>query len=367
MFLEKLFLNNFKNYSEAEINFTDKINCFVGNNAVGKTNLLDALYYISFCKSYFNSVDSQNIRHDENYFMVQGIYRKNGGSSDNIQCIVKRNHKKQFKLNKKEYDRLADHIGQFPLVIISPADSNLIYSGSEERRKFLDGIISQFDSSYLNNLLNYNKALNQRNNLLKQFAENNYFDQSSIEIWDEQLIILGQRIFEKRNEFIIDFIPYFQHYYKFITNNSEDITIDYESHLKSHDFKVLLKESIKKDTMLRFTTVGVHKDDLSFRIKGYPIKKFGSQGQQKSFIVGVKLAQFDYIKNIKGFKPVLLLDDIFDKLDINRIRQLMKLVSDNNFGQIFITDTSGERIKKIFNEITAKYSIFEISNGCVLN
>ncbi|MFC2110832.1 DNA replication/repair protein RecF [Bacteroidota bacterium] len=365
MFLEKLYLNNFKNYSESEFNFTEKINCFVGNNGAGKTNLLDALYYISFCKSYFNTVDSQNILHDENYFIVQGTYRKNGGSSDNIQCIVRKNHKKQFKLNKKEYDRLADHIGYFPLVIVTPADSDLIYNGSEERRKFLDGIISQFDAAYLNDILNYNKALFQRNTLLKRFAENNYFDESSIEVWDDQIINLGQRIFKKRSEFIDSFIPYFQKYFEFVTNQKEQLTINYESHLKTADYKDLLKESIKKDRILKYTTAGIHKDDLSFLINGYPIKKFGSQGQQKSFIVSVKLAQFDYIKNIKGFKPVLLLDDIFDKLDINRIQQLMKLVADNNFGQIFITDTSGERIKRIFNEISSNYSVFEINNGSI--
>lgn len=363
MFLEKLYLNNFKNYTEAEFNFTEKINCFVGNNGAGKTNLLDALYYLSFCKSYFNSVDSQNILHIENYFMVQGIYRKNGSSSDNIQCIVRRNQKKQFKLNKKEYDRLADHIGYFPLVIVTPADGDLINNGSEERRKFLDGIISQFDAVYLNDILNYNKVLFQRNALLKRFSENNYFDESSLEIWDDQIIKLGQKIFNKRIEFIDNFIPYFQKYFEFVTNKKEIVTIDYVSHLNTADLKELLKESIKKDCMLKHTTVGVHKDDLSFLINGYPIKKFGSQGQQKSFIISVKLAQFDYIKNVKGFKPVLLLDDIFDKLDINRIEQLMKLVADNNFGQIFITDTSGERIKRIFNKISANYSLFEIDNG----
>ncbi|MCF8297075.1 MAG: DNA replication/repair protein RecF [Saprospiraceae bacterium] len=365
MFLEKLYLNNFKNYIEAEFSFTEKINCFVGNNGAGKTNLLDALYYLSFCKSYFNPIDSQNIRHDENYFMAQGIYRKNSGSSDNIQCIVRKNQKKQFKLNKKEYDRLADHIGYFPLVIITPADTDLINNGSEERRKFLDGIISQFDAAYLNDILDYNKVLFQRNALLKRFAENNYFDEAALEIWDMQIIKLGQKIFLKRNEFIVNFTPYFQKYFEFVTSEKEHVTITYESHLKTDNLKDLLKASIKKDRILKYTTSGVHKDDLNFLINDYPIKKFGSQGQQKSFIVSVKLAQFDYIKKVKGFKPVLLLDDIFDKLDINRIQQLMKLVADNNFGQIFITDTSGDRIKLIFNEISASYSIFEINNGIV--
>ena len=365
MFLQKLSLINFKNYRETELIFSEKVNCFVGNNGAGKTNLLDAIYYLSFCKSYFNSVDSQNILHSENFFTIQGLYKKDNTSSNSIHCVQKRNQRKQFKINKKDYERFADHIGHFPLVIITPLDNNLINNGSEERRKYFDGVISQFDKIYLDNLLNYNKAVSQRNSLLKNFAENHYFDKDSLEIWDEQLINLGSRIFEKRKQFLKDFASIFQEYYDFITLKKESVSVVYESHLETKRFDLLLKESIERDRMLKYTSTGIHKDDFIFKINDFPLKKFGSQGQQKSYLVALKLAQFDYIKKVKKIKPILLLDDIFDKLDILRIQQIMKLVSDNNFGQIFITDTSKERIIQIFKDIETKFEIFEIFDGMV--
>jgi DNA replication and repair protein RecF len=361
MYLKKLSLTNFKNYAKADYLFSDKINCFVGNNGVGKTNLMDAIHYLSFCKSFFNPIDSQNIRHQEDYFAINGTCIRNDDSADHIQCIQKRNHRKKFLLNKKEYDRLADHIGQFPVVMISPYDRDLINEGSEIRRKYIDSVISQFDKFYLDDLINYQKALFQRNALLKAFSEKHYFDIHELEIWDEQMIRLGIAIYEKRTMFLERFIPIFRHYFSFISCADETVDIRYISQLSEGGFTNLLKDSVERDRTAQFSTVGIHKDDLEFIISGYPVKRFGSQGQQKSFVIAIKLAQFDYIKTIKGYKPVLLLDDVFDKLDDLRVQQLISLVSENNFGQVFITDTSEDRIRKIFDSMDIDHKIFKIS------
>lgn len=366
MHLKHLRLTNFKNYEEAELQFSDKINCFVGANGVGKTNLLDAIYYLSFCKSYFNPVDSQNIKHEEDFFAIHGTYNRNGNDSSKVSCIQKRNHRKQFMLNGKEYGRFADHIGLFPLVMISPYDRDLINEGSDVRRKYIDSVISQFDKIYLDNLINYNRALFQRNSLLKGFAEREYYDLSLIEIWNEQLIKFGMDIYRKRKDFIQDFIPVFKQYFSIISNNREMVDITYESQIHDKTLDKLLKESFEKDKILRYTTTGIHKDDLSFGINSYPLKRFGSQGQQKSFIIAIKLAQFDYTKNIKGFKPILLFDDIFDKLDETRVTQLIQLVSQDSFGQVVITDTQYDRIKKLTNSLAATYHVWEIEAG-ILN
>ncbi|MFC2100902.1 DNA replication/repair protein RecF [Bacteroidota bacterium] len=363
MYLQKLSVVNFKNYEQADLNFSEKINCFVGDNGSGKTNLLDAIHYLSFCKSYFNPIDSQNILHGAPFFATHGTYSKNGNQTDLISCIQKRNQKKQFKLNKKLYERLADHIGLYPLVMISPYDRDMINSGSEIRRKYIDSVISQFDKIYLDDLINYNKALAQRNALLKQFAEKRYFESASLEIWDEQMIRLGESIHAKRLEFLEKLIPIFQNYFEFVTGGKERVGIDYESQLNSGDYKYQLEDAISRDKVVQYSTIGIHKDDISFSIDGYPVKKFGSQGQQKSFVVAVKLAQFDYTKQIIGFKPVLLLDDIFDKLDDFRVEQLIKLVSDNSFGQVFITDTQNERIARIFKNISIDHIIYQIKDG----
>ena len=365
MYLQKINLINFKNYEQAEIFFSEKVNCFIGDNGVGKTNILDAIYYLSFCKSYFNSIDSQNIKHEQSFFSIHGNYYKKGDKKDVVSCIQKRNSRKVFKLNKKEYERLADHIGHFPLVMISPYDRDLINEGSDVRRKYIDGVISQFDKFYLDDLLKYNKALYQRNSLLKKFSENNYFDLDSLEIWNDQLIKIGNKLFEKRKEFLKEFIPLFQHYFEFISANKEKVCIKYTSQLSDNDFEKLLKTAQQKDRIMRYTTVGIHKDDLDLLINDFPVKKFGSQGQQKSFVIAIKLAQFDFTKNKKDFKPVLLFDDIFDKLDDSRVEQLIQLVSENSFGQVFITDTQKQRIEKIFNAVNIDHKIFEIDNAVV--
>lgn len=366
MYLNKLSISNFKNYGQAELKFSRKINCFAGNNAAGKTNMLDALYYLSFCKSYFNSVDSQNILHDTDYFAIHGTYHNESETDDLVSCVQKRGHKKSFKLNKKEYDRLADHIGKFPLVMISPYDRDLINDGSEARRKYIDGVISQFDKVYLDHLISYNKVLLQRNTLLKHFAEQRRFDEVSLQVWDEKLAELGTQLYEKRKEFLEAFNPVFEEYYQFLSGGKEHVEIVYESQLSERSLGQLLKESVGKDRQVRYTTTGIHKDDLLFRINNYPVKKFGSQGQQKSFVIAVKLAQFEYTRRIKKFKPILLLDDIFDKLDDHRVQQVIKLVSEDKFGQVFITDTQRQRIENIFKDHDIEHSIFEVVNGTVL-
>jgi len=363
MFLQNLKLTNFKNYREAEFTFSNKINCFIGNNGAGKTNILDGIHYLSFCKSYFNSIDTLNILHDAAFFSIHGTYHKNGNGGDLVSCIQKRNHKKQFKLNDKEYDRLSDHIGLFPLVMISPNDRDLINEGSEIRRKYIDSVISQFDKIYLNNLINYNKALLQRNVLLKKFAESNYFDVSALEIWDQQLVKFAEKIYFKRKEFLEEFQELFQYFFDFITKGKEQVEIQYLSQLTDRSLEELLSVSRDTDRQTRFTNSGIHKDDLLFNIDHYPLKRFGSQGQQKSFVVAVKLAQFEYTRKVNGFKPIVLLDDIFDKLDENRVKQIIELVSNNNFGQTFITDTKKERVENIFRQIKIDNVIFEISDG----
>lgn len=361
MHLNKITLHNFKNYPEAEFVFSEKINCLVGNNGVGKTNLLDAIHYLSFCKSYFNLSDVQNIRHETDFFAIHGNYYRMNETPEQLQCIQRRNQRKKFLYNKKEYERLADHIGQFPLVMISPSDRDLINDGSELRRRYIDSVISQFDKIYLDDLINYNKALNQRNTLLKSFAERRYFDYEALEIWNEQLVLPGTTIFQRRKRFLEEFIPLFQHYFRFISGGKEQVDMIYQSQLLTSPIGELLKQAIDRDRAALYSTVGIHKDDLELLLDGYPLKRYGSQGQQKSYVIAIKLAQFEYTRKINGFKPILLLDDIFDKLDDYRVQQLIRLVSENSFGQVFITDTQEENILKIFGPLAIEHKIFRIN------
>jgi DNA replication and repair protein RecF len=360
MYLQKLTVHNFKNYLQSDFSFSRNINCFIGNNGVGKTNLLDAIHYLSFCKSYFTPVDTQSIRHDQDFFAIHGTYLRRPEGEDQVQCIQGRNQRKRFLLNKKEYDRLSDHIGYFPLVMISPYDRDLINEGSDIRRKYMDSVISQFDKLYLDDLIHYNKALLQRNTLLKLFAEKHAFDKLALEIWDEQLIRLGETIYLKRKEFLEQIIPVFNKYFRLISGGSESVFIEYRTQLKEITFRERLTESLPIDKVAQYTTVGIHKDDLDFQMDGLPIKKYGSQGQQKSFVISLKLAQFDFTRQTKGFNPILLLDDVFDKLDDSRVQQLIKLVSENSFGQVFITDTSEERIVRNFDTMTIDHKIFRL-------
>lgn len=366
MFLQKLQLSNFKNYQDLEIEFSSKINCFVGDNGSGKTNLLDAIYYLSFCKSYFNGIDSQNIHHGLDFFAIHGRYISiSDESSDMVSCILKRNERKVLKINKKEYTRLADHIGKIPLVMVSPYDVDLINEGSEFRRKYFDSVLSQFDKNYLNDIVQYQKILLQRNALLKRFAETYTFDYPSLQLWDDQIINTGRRIHEKRKQFLEEFQPIIQHYFKEISGGAENITIHYESQLMKKDFTTLLKDAVENDRMAQYSTVGIHKDDYFFLMDDFPLKRFGSQGQQKTFLVALKLAQFESTTKIKNIKPILLLDDIFDKLDDKRVGYLINMVGNNNFGQVFISDTQTERISSIFSKFHIEHSIFAISNASI--
>ncbi|MEM9024435.1 MAG: DNA replication and repair protein RecF, partial [Bacteroidota bacterium] len=296
MYLERLSLLNFKNYPDAELAFSPRVNCFVGDNGEGKTNLLDAIYYLSFCKSFFNPIDSQNIRHGEEFFMLQGAFQREE-KAELIACSVKRQQKKQFRRNKKEYSRLADHIGLLPLVMVSPADHDLIHLGSEVRRKLIDGVIAQYDKPYLDHLLSYNRVLTQRNALLKRFAETRSFDATTLEIWDVQLAEHGQAVHRGRQEFLKAFTDIFQRYFSIISNGKEQVALDYVSRLNEQPLEALLAEAQPKDRMVQHTTVGVHKDDLRFLLGEHPLKKFGSQGQQKSYLLALRLAQFAFIKS----------------------------------------------------------------------
>lgn len=359
MYLKNISVFNYKNFSEASFEFVSKINCFVGKNGIGKTNVLDAIYHLSYGKSYFNPLAVQNIKHGEEFFVIDGAFEINE-RNEQIICSLKKGNKKILKRNGKVYDKFSEHVGFIPLVIISPADRDLIVEGSETRRKFMDSVISQLDSNYLKQLIQYQKVMSQRNALLKYFALNFVFDNDTLSIYNEQLNSFGNYIFEKRKQFIKDFIPIFNIHHKVITDSQEEVQIVYESHLLEKDLLALLQENINKDKVLQYTSVGIHKDDLSFEIDNYSIKKFGSQGQQKSFLIALKLAQFEFIKNQSGIKPILLFDDIFDKLDESRVAKIVEMVNSDTFGQLFISDTHPERTENIVKSTHQTYKIFNL-------
>jgi len=364
MHLKSLQLINFKNYEEVEMDLSEGINCFVGQNGSGKTNILDAVHYLSMCKSYMNPIDKQNIRFDQAFFSVLGHWQKND-KLISIHCAIKTGAKKVFKQNKKEYEKLADHIGQFPAVMISPYDKDLISEGSELRRKWMDGIISQFDRTYLQDIQLYVKVLEQRNALLKNMFEHGLFDRESIDVWNDRLVEYGNRIYQKRKEFLVEFIPVFQKHYNQIGKIEEEVHLEYRSQLNEKSFESLLVEFEKKDAYSHYTNAGTHKDDLLFTIKGHPVKKFGSQGQQKSFIIALKLAQYDWLTRHLNTKPVLLLDDVFDKLDQGRVQRLMDLVSNNFFGQVLVTDTDEERVRTVFAQNNFAGKMFAVNSGSI--
>ena len=359
MHLKTLNLINYKNFKNQTFEFNSKVNCFVGSNGVGKTNILDAIYHLSFGKSYFNPIASQNIKHGEDFFVVDGRYSKDL-KEEKIIVSLKKGGKKVIKRNSKSYNRFSDHIGLLPLVIISPVDRDLITEGSDLRRKFIDGVISQNDKIYLDQIIRYNKILFQRNSLLKQFYLSRTFDHDTIEIYDEELSKIGNLIFNKRKEFLELFTPIFFEKYSIISNNKEKVNLNYKSQLKNHRLQDLLISNIGKDKVLQYTSVGIHKDDIEFMIGNYPVKKFGSQGQQKSFLIALKLAQYEVLKAKSGNSPILLLDDIFDKLDSKRVKQIIKMVNDSNFGQLFISDTDAKRTENVVKSAHDNYEIFKL-------
>ena len=363
MILNHISILNYKNLEQVELDFSPKMNCFIGQNGMGKTNLLDAVYYLSFCKSATNPIDSQNMMHDRDFFVIQGFYETELDEREEVYCGMKRRMKKQFKRNKKEYQRLSDHIGFIPLVMVSPADADLISGGSEERRRFMDVVISQYDKEYLEALIRYNKALQQRNSLLKGEAEP---DEELMLVWEEMMAVTGEVVYRKRKAFIDEFIPTFQAFYSHISQDKEEVNLSYESHVEQGSLAQMLKENRVRDRIMGYSLKGVHKDDLTMQLGEYPIKREGSQGQNKTYLIALKLAQFDFLRRTgSNTTPLLLLDDIFDKLDASRVEQIVKLVSSDRFGQIFITDTNRDHLDKIMQKIEGEYKVFEVADGAI--
>ncbi len=364
MLLRKLSLINFRNYEELEIECSERINCFTGSNGSGKTNLLEAIHYLALCKSFLNPADTQNIRFEAPFFVVQGEFTRTDGETDNIYCGVKRGQKKVFKRNGKDYERLSDHIGLIPLVVVNPADGVLISGGSEERRRFVDSVIAQYNRNYLDHLIAYNRILSQRNALLKQLAKGQG-DVSTMEILNLQLTQYGEPIHKMRQEFVERIQPIFQNYYNLLSDGRESISLSYQSALNSDSFESILSQSFNKDLALEYTTAGIHRDDLNFEISGHPLRKSGSQGQQKTFLIALKLAEYRVLDEETKRKPMLLLDDIHDKLDADRVYRLMELVCSDQFGQLFITDTGSGRMNVLFKGRGLPYRMYEVAQGNV--
>lgn len=361
MILKNISIINYKNIKAVNLELSPKINCLIGHNGVGKTNFLDAIYYLSFCRSANNPIDSQVITHREDFFMLEGNYLNDHGDVENIYCGMKRGSKKHFKRNKKEYKRLSQHIGLIPLVFVSPADTSLIDGGSEERRKLMDVVISQYDYSYIEALTNYNKALQQRNALLKMEDEP---DSTLMEIWEQEMARNGELIYQKRDAFVNELIPVFQRIYQHISGQREQVSLHYISHCQRGDLLDVIQRDRFKDRAVGYSLHGVHRDDLEMMIGDYQMKREGSQGQNKTFVLALKLAQFDFLRRTcSKTTPLLLLDDIFDKLDAQRVEAIVQLVSGENYGQIFITDTNRDHLDKILHDSDGDYKIFMVEDG----
>lgn len=365
MFLQSLELKNYKNYTDVAAKFCEHINCLVGLNGSGKTNVLDAIHYLSLTKSHFNSVDAQNIRTEQGYFVINGEVVKNKESTA-IHCSLKRGDKKRFTVNDQEYEKLSQHMGKFPIVLIAPNDDDLIRDSNETRRKYFDSIISQTDREYLEDLIQYNYHLKQRNALLKTFAEKKKVDRTLLENFDNNLIRLGVIIAQKRSEFVKNFQPHFDENYKLISDEKESVENSYVSKALAKNFEEEFRSSVKKDLITQRTNVGIHRDEYNFKINGQPLKKFGSQGQQKSFLVSLKLAQFAFTKQHLNITPILLLDDIFDKLDDGRIQKLLEIITSEAFNQIFITDAREERTISLINNKFEPLKIFRIEKDQIV-
>ena len=359
MYLKQLSLTQYKNIRSKTFDFNPKINCFVGDNGKGKSNILDAIYHLAFGKSYFNPIASQNIQLGEDFFVLEGRYEREE-REEKIVCSLKKGQKKVMKRNGKVYEKLSDHIGLIPTVIISPADRDLIAEGSSTRRKFMDGVIGQTDAVFLQNLIEYHKILSQRNALLKFFALNNTFESDTLAVYNDQLSQRSTALYEKRKAFMETFIPVFNTRYQDISEGNERVDLEYESQLHQNSHNALLESSLEKDKILQYTSTGIHKDDINFLLEAQPIKKFGSQGQQKTFLIALKLAQFDFLKKQTGGAPILLLDDAFDKLDQKRVTQIISLVDQNDFGQIFLTDTHEERTLNALHSLKSSYELFKL-------
>lgn len=361
MFLDKLSILNYKNIAEAQLTFSPKLNCFIGHNGEGKTNLLDAVYYLSFCRSSCSVPDSQVMRHDSDFFMLDGRYISDSGEDELVTCGMKRGSKKHFKRNKKEYKKLSSHIGFIPLIFVSPSDTVLIDGVSEERRRLMDVVISQCDSAYLDALNRYNKALQQRNSMLRAEAEP---DTELMELWEEQMAAAGEEVYRKRDDFVSKLVPIFQRFYNGISRDREQVSLRYVSHCQRGPLLDVIRRDRHKDRAVGYSLHGIHRDDLEMLIGDYPIRREGSQGQNKTFVVSLKLAQFEFLKSIRAdVRPILLLDDIFDKLDANRVEQIVRIVGGDSFGQIFLTDTNREHLDRILSGSSLDYKLFYVANG----
>lgn len=358
MRLKKLSLLHFKNIARQELEFCRGVNCLVGDNGAGKTNVMDAIYYLSMCKSSLPMTDTQSIRHGEEGFLVEGQYVSDEEKNERIVCSFTRKGGKVLKRNGKEYERLADHVGLVPAVIVSPADNALISDAAEERRRYLNACISQLDRPYLANVMRYNAVLAERNRLLKMQP-----DETMLAIYDDQLTDYGTKIHAARQAFAERLQPVVAEYYRTLSGDREEVELHYKSELGERPFDEILRAARQKDLVNEYTTSGIHRDDLTLRIGGYPLRKYGSQGQQKSFLIALKLAQYAVVAEACGEKPILLLDDLFDKLDAGRVEQLIRLVSDEAFGQIFITDCNPTRLKSILDEAGGEYALFTVANG----
>lgn len=357
MILEHLTIINYKNIQEATLELSPNINCFIGHNGAGKTNVLDAVYFLSFCHSSQTTQDSLVIRHDQDFFMLEGNYR-----DFTIHCGMKRGTKKVFRRDKKAYQRLSEHIGLIPIVLISPADIQLIEGSSEERRRLMDVVISQLDHPYIESLNRYNKALQQRNALLK--IEDHEPDSELLSLWEEQMAREGEIIYQKRDDFVKQLIPLFQQYYEIISDGHEKVSLRYTSHCQRGPLLNVIQRDRFKDRAVGYSLHGIHRDDLEIMLDGHPMRREGSQGQQKTFVIALKLAQFEFLKRTNAqTTPLLLLDDIFDKLDAQRVEKIIQLVASDQFGQIFITDTNRDHIDQILSKSSFDYKLYEVNDG----
>ncbi len=376
MYLQKISLTHFKSYEYESFECSVRVNCIVGENGTGKTNLLDAIYFLALTKSSVSNQDALSINHEMDYMMVEGAFERSHelrvviGELEKSQIInhksqiitisLQRGQKKAVLRDKKAYERISEHIGKFPVVMLSPNDTDVIRDGSEERRKFFDGVMAQLDAEYLENLLQYNRLLLQRNSLLKQFADRNYTDDLLLDVYSDPLIEVGLKLYQTRNQFISEFLPIFKKHYATLSDAREEVEMIYESEVGADNFAQVFRRNRQRDLAAQRTTIGVHKDDFIFEINGFTLRKFGSQGQQKSFVIALKLAQFEMLSQQKGFPPILLLDDIFDKLDDRRIQQLIKMMVDGTFSQVFITDARPERTHQLLDNLGVEVKYFEI-------
>lgn len=397
MHLQKISLAHFKSYEYESFEFSERINCIVGENGTGKTNLLDAIYFLALTKSSISNQDALSINHEAEYMMIEGVFsmfdvrgsifgknemeieKKAKHQSSNsehqteapvasntehlITISLQRGQKKAVLRDKKAYERISEHIGRFPVVMLSPNDTDIIRDGSEERRKFFDGVMAQLDAEYLENLLQYNRLLLQRNSLLKQFAERNYVDELLLDIYSDPLVEVSLKLYQSRNQFITAFLPLFKKHYNTLSDAREEVEMIYESEVGAENFTQIFRKNRQRDLAAQRTTMGSHKDDFIFEINGFTLRKFGSQGQQKSFVIALKLAQFEMLAKVKGFPPLLLLDDIFDKLDERRIQQLITMMVDGTFSQVFITDARPERTRQLLGDLGVEVKYFEIGGS----